>query len=82
MRKLPKLDVEDQIYYFFSAGLRSVQAKREIAFRKPATLDEAIHIADTSEQLYLGTQNRFRNANHNPVLPWNNIRFQEESKAD
>ena len=50
IRKIPTLAAEEQVY-FFSLGLRLAIARREIAFRTPKNLDEAIHIAHTFEQL-------------------------------
>jgi hypothetical protein len=68
VRKIPTLAAEEQIY-FFSLGLKSDTAKREVVFRSPTALDEAIQIAYTAEQLYSSVGSPITPAfqNHDPM---------------
>lgn len=70
VRKLPRLDKDDQVYFFIS-GIQSVDVRRAVQLQNPKTLDLAIQAAHSVEQLNfvppVPYANRFRAAS--PVEP-------------
>jgi hypothetical protein len=50
IRKLPNMDMGDQIYFFMN-GLRSNTVRIQVSLRSPTTLEEAIQAAHTADQL-------------------------------
>jgi hypothetical protein len=48
IRKLPKMDVGDRIYFFIN-GLANASTRREVEIRKCQTLDEAVQVAHSAD---------------------------------
>jgi hypothetical protein len=54
IRKLPNMDMGDQIYFFMN-GLRSNTVRIQVSLRSPTTLEEAIQAAHTADQLIISS---------------------------